>query len=203
MDMRKAPIVVAAILTVALTVGAVFPETVGLGISYILGTDTSIDAYNNTAGDVNESKHWVQENYSIDNLSAVEFYVTQESGTEPAFANAFYDHDEEGIYVDVVSGEPLFSSKHKFKSGTGWPHFYKPLEPENIVYYKDPGPLGMRIGLRSRHAGSHLGHVFEDAIAQKKTATGRRYCINSAALAFIPEEDLEEEGYGEYVSHFD
>lgn len=131
------------------------------------------------------------------------FYVTQQNGTEPAFNNEYYDHEEDGIYVDVVSGEPLFSSEEKFDSGTGWPHFYEPLEPDNVQYYEDDGPLGVRIGLKSRHSGNHLGHVFEDGIAQRRTPTERRYCINSAALEFIPVDELEEEGYGEYLDHFE
>lgn len=136
----------------------------------------------------------------IASLSDNEYYITQENGTEPAFQNEFYDHKEPGIYVDVVSGEPLFSSKHKYDSGTGWPAFYKPLEEDNIIRRKDPGPLGTRIEVASKDARSHLGHIFQDGPEDK---TGLRYCINSGALEFIPAENLEERGYGEYSSMFE
>ena len=136
----------------------------------------------------------------ISRLTETEYYITQENGTEPAFENQYYDHKKPGIYVDVVSGAPLFSSKHKYDSGTGWPAFYKPLEPDNLITRKDRGPLGVRTEVASKDARSHLGHIFEDGPDDK---TGLRYCINSAALDFIPAEDLEEEGYGEYVSMFE
>lgn len=131
-------------------------------------------------------------------LTELQYHVTQENGTEPPFANEYWDNKKEGIYVDVVSGEPLFSSKHKYESGTGWPSFYKALEPGNIVALEDRSLWMKRTEVRSRLADSHLGHVFEDGPAP----TGTRYCINSAALRFIPVEKLEEEGYGEYLSHF-
>lgn len=154
----------------------------------------------NTEEPNSSSNDWRQDNYEqeIDSLSPREYYVTQKNGTEPPFQNKYYDNKREGIYVDVVSGAPLFSSKHKFDSGTGWPSFYKPLEPENIIERKDPGPLGNRVEIASKHAKTHLGHLFE----HPDTPTGLRYCLNSASLEFIPAEDLEEEGYGEYSSMF-
>jgi methionine-R-sulfoxide reductase len=124
-------------------------------------------------------------------------YVTQECGTEPAFRNAYWDHKEAGIYVDIVSGEPLFSSLDKFDSGTGWPSFSKPIAP-NITEVTDMSHGIVRTEVRSLHADSHLGHVFADS----PTDTGLRYCINSASLRFIPKEKLEEEGYGEYLALF-
>lgn len=133
-------------------------------------------------------------------LSPEQFHVTQQNGTERPFQNAFWNHDEPGIYVDVVSGEPLFSSLDKFDSGCGWPSFSKPLEPGNVEERHD-GSHGMsRTEVRSSNADSHLGHVFDDGPEQ---LGGLRYCINSAALRFIPLDELEEEGYGEYLKLFE
>jgi peptide methionine sulfoxide reductase msrA/msrB len=131
-------------------------------------------------------------------LDPSQFRVTQQEGTEAPFRNAYWDNHEAGIYVDVVSGEPLFSSGDKFDSGTGWPSFTRPLLPEQVVEHTD-GSLGMtRVEVRSKLADSHLGHLFDDGPAP----TGMRYCINSAALRFIPAGSLEAEGYGEFAAMF-
>jgi peptide-methionine (R)-S-oxide reductase len=131
-------------------------------------------------------------------LSPLQYRVTQHEGTEPAFRNEYWDNHEAGIYVDVVSGEPLFSSLDKFDSGTGWPSFTRPLVPENIKTKTDR-TLGMaRTEVRSAHADSHLGHLFDDG----PRPTGQRYCMNSASMRFIPVSKLAAEGYGEYVKLF-
>lgn len=132
-------------------------------------------------------------------LNNLEYLVTQECHTEPPFNNKYWDNKEEGIYVDIVSGEPLFASIHKFDSGTGWPSFYKPLEEDNIIYHIDTSYGMIRIEIKSKHGESHLGHVFDDG----QTPTGLRYCVNSSSLKFIPLKDLEKEGYGEYKKLFE
>jgi peptide-methionine (R)-S-oxide reductase len=131
-------------------------------------------------------------------LTPAQYEVTQHEGTEPAFNNAYWNSKESGIYVDVVSGEPLFSSLDKYDSGTGWPSFTRPLEPDNIQTHSDRKLFMTRTEVRSKHAGTHLGHVFDDGPAP----TGMRFCMNSAALRFIPVEELEKEGYGNYLALF-
>jgi methionine-R-sulfoxide reductase len=206
---------------IAVLSGLAFQQKISSGVAWMTGTQDvtvneqrfSADQQRNTQSlssdnsstennlDQNNTKFWIQDSYEeeIDNLTDVEYYVTQENGTEPPFKNELYDEKRPGIYVSVVSGAPLFSSKHKFDSGTGWPSFYKPLEPDNIIERKDPGPLGNRVEIATKYSKSHLGHLFENP----NTPTGLRYCMNSAALEFIPASELEERGYGTYESMFE
>ncbi len=146
------------------------------------------------------SKTYQKDSSTISELDELQFQVTQQCGTEPPFDNAYWDNKEAGLYVDIVSGEPLFTSLDKFDSMSGWPSFTRPLEKDNVTEHSDES-LGMvRTEVRSKHADSHLGHVFPDGPAEHG---GLRYCINSASLRFIPKAELEAEGYADYLSIFD
>lgn len=136
----------------------------------------------------------------LQQLNDMQYYVTQENGTEPPFHNEFDSHFEEGIYVDIVSGEPLFSSRDKYDAGCGWPAFTKPIAKQEVKEFFDESHGMRRVEVRSAKADSHLGHVFEDG---PRDAGGLRYCINSAALRFIAVSDLQKEGYGEYAKLFE
>ncbi len=140
---------------------------------------------------MNEKKY--QKN--LQNLTVLQKEITQQNGTEPAFANEYWNSHREGIYVDVASGQPLFSSKDKYDSGTGWPSFSRPIDKNSIIEKSDISHGMRRVEVRSRDADSHLGHVFNDGPSDKG---GMRYCINSASLKFIPKESLEKEGYSEF-----
>ena len=148
------------------------------------------------------SKYWksnIDKSELKNKLSPIQYYVTQENGTERPFENEYWDHYEEGIYVDIVSGEVLFSSKDKFDAQCGWPSFTKPIDPYHIEEYEDTSHGMRRTEVRSKYGDSHLGHVFEDGPIEQG---GLRYCINSAAMKFIPKDKMEEEGYGKYLYVF-
>jgi peptide-methionine (R)-S-oxide reductase len=136
---------------------------------------------------------------AVDALSPEQYHVTQENGTERPFTGEYWDNDEPGLYIDVVSGEPLFASVDKFESGSGWPSFTRPIDTDNLIERHDRSHFMDRVEVRSAHADSHLGHVFPDGPPE---AGGLRYCINSASLRFIHRDDLEAEGFGQYLSLF-
>jgi len=183
--MKMIFIIAAALMTVSVFTADAFAEP---------------DMNQSAEQEMSTSKEYKKDPSKIKELTDYQKYVTQHDGTEPAFQNKYWNNKEEGIYVDVVSGEPLFSSTDKFDSGTGWPSFTKPLH-DNHVEKNEDRKLGMaRTEVRSKHGDSHLGHVFDDG---PQEAGGKRYCINSASLRFIPKADLVEEGYGEYTALFD
>lgn len=154
----------------------------------------------NALASTNNNFHMKKYSKNTNNLTKFQQYVTQENGTEPAFNNEFWNNHKDGIYVDVASGQPLFSSNDKYDSGTGWPSFTRPIS-QNSVIEKTDNSLGMkRVEIRSKDADSHLGHVFDDG---PKNRGGMRYCINSASLKFIPKESLQKEGYGEFLKEFE
>jgi peptide-methionine (R)-S-oxide reductase len=146
------------------------------------------------------AKDYTKNAAAVEALSPEQFHITQKSGTEPPFTGEYWNNHEPGLYVDVVSGEPLFASGDKFDSGTGWPSFTKPVDAANVVEKRDRSHFMIRTEVRSAHGDSHLGHVFPDG---PREAGGLRYCINSASLRFIHRDDLEKEGYGDYLSLFD
>ncbi len=146
------------------------------------------------------TKTYAKSETAVAALTPEQYRVTQEDGTEPPFRNAFWDNKAPGLYVDVVSGEPLFASTDKFDSHSGWPSFVRPVDPQNVVEHRDTSHGMVRVEVRSKHGDSHLGHVFPDGPADQ---TGMRYCINSAALRFIPVDRLEAEGYVDYAHLFE
>jgi len=206
----KILVIAAALISLPLIVGIVFIIN-----SNIKSTDTLVQARElqnnspvNKLGNSERFKNYQRPGTSElrNSLSPIQYAVTQEDSTETPYENSYWDLKEDGIYVDVVSGEPLFSSRDKYDSGTGWPSFTKPLNNE-LVIVKEDSRLGLkRIEARSRYANSHLGHIFNDGPAtldesEGAEPTGLRYCMNSASLRFVPKAELVKEGIGEYISY--